>query len=203
MDGDSGCGVQETCGQAAARSGQECQVVNFGILIIVVIIITCFYHHLLSTISITCFSGALKRYRVSTALNHLTGAVGEGGFERVFQRFLFDRVQREVVDGARQLREGAACALTREQVVKFDPEEHHASLLKHFPTITTAVTATVARRGDPREVDEILQVLALAGFMACCSFLIGCLSLFFASVHIFLCSTPPPLTSAAAGRRST
>jgi len=148
----------------------------------------------------TCFSGALKRYRVSTALNHMAGAVGDGGFERVFQQFLFDRIQREVAGGARLLREGAACAMTREQVVNHDPEEHHASFLRHLPTITTAVTATVARRGDPREMDEILKV----GSLFDCFGLVGCLAGWLLdSVHIFLCSTPPPPTSAAAGRRST
>ena len=152
------------------------------------------------TFDITCFSGALKRYRVSTALNHMAGAVGDGGFERVFQQFLFDRIQREVAGGARLLREGAACAMTREQVVNHDPEEHHASFLRHLPTITTAVTATVARRGDPREMDEILKV----GSLFDCFGLVGCLAGWLLdSVHIFLCSTPPPPTSAAAGRRST
>ena len=66
-------------------------------------------------------------------------------FDKAFEQFLFQRVQKEADDGCSALSEPAPSTLVRQDIETYSTEEHYATYVSTFPTIMTTMAAVVSK----------------------------------------------------------
>ena len=127
------------------------------IIIILIILILILILIIIIIINVTCCRGALKKHRTLTALRHLQSA---SGFDAALREFLFEKVQKEVKEGAKELgaKDSMLRSVTRESVENFDSGKVFDLLIRTFPITGTVATAATARRGPGLSWKDMMKV---------------------------------------------
>ena len=66
-------------------------------------------------------------------------------FDKAYEQFLFQRVQKEADTGCQALSEPSPSTLDRQDIEKYSTEEHYQTLVSSFPTVMTTMAAVVSK----------------------------------------------------------
>ena len=124
-------------------------------------------------------------------------------FQVDFQKFIFDKVKKEVDDGCRLLDEPEPSTFSRDDIDEFDPAGYYDSLCETFPTYMTSMVAATASGSYGEETMQVPSETVWPGSKTCMGGTRPEASNLY-SIHItvnvaFLLSCRPPLPSTDLG----
>ena len=88
-------------------------------------------------------------------------------FDKAYEQFLFQRVQKESDAGCQVLNEPAPSTLVRQDIEKYSTEEHYETLVSSFPTVMTTMAAVVSKDQFEAGAVQVLFTCSCSKYSPC------------------------------------